>query len=172
MADPIVNAQANVFQHGIRGTGLTGVVLPIFSGENWHLYRMRVEGELVAAGLWSILSGQEGRPAAAGDQQREYDRGLGVCKAALLRSLSDSVLSLVASCATAVDMWAALERRYAADTQTRRDHLFEKLLSFSRMTQGTLADHVASFQLLVNQYEAAGGVAAAAMAESQKRAIF
>jgi len=50
-------------QHGIRGEGqLKNITLPPFSGENWFLYSMRVEGELTAAELWDVMSETEARP--------------------------------------------------------------------------------------------------------------
>jgi len=143
-------------QHGIRGqTELKNITLPMFSGDEWYLYALRVQGEFRAAGLWSVVGGAEARPAVAGDPQTEWDRKSDICRAALLRSLSNAQLVMVAAHEHAPAMWNALKNRYAVNTSTRRTQLFEQILNFARMQSGSLADHIAKYDVLNQEYQAA-----------------
>ncbi len=183
MAAPGVVAPILGAHHGIRGVeSVKNIALPPFDGENWFLYSMRVEGELEAADMWDVMNGSEARPAAAGDAQTIWDKKSRVCRAALLRSLTNDQLNLVSVHRLAPEMWQALQSCYAVETETKRDALFEQILQFAPMEQSeTMFNHVGKFQALNSQYASAVAAENAALGlpagtpaglrDNQKRSI-
>jgi len=177
MEDPPIIQPVARPQNGIRG-GNAGqeaqprsITLPEFDGVSWYLYAMRVEGELMTHNLWEVMSGALAQPALAGQAQQEWDRKSQLCRAALLKSLTNQQLALVARHRTAPEMWSALERRYSSDTVVKKDRLLEKILSFSKMKSGKIADHIASFEMLVEQYESLAVQAGLGLGQQQPQVL-
>lgn len=176
--DPAI-VPRGVDQHGIRAVlagAQVSIVLPALEEGSWYFYQRRVEGEFRAAGCWGIISGTERRPDNE-QELRDWTRRDELCMNAFMRSLSNDQLAVVVELRSAAEMWEALQRRYAVRSDLRRDALFNKLLLFPKMQSGSsLESHIAKFQLLVKQYESAGGPEVGAvrsqLSESMQRAIF
>jgi len=180
MADPrapLAPAGAGALElHGIRAgqSGLTGVVLPVFDGKNWYTYRIYVEAEMISAGLWSVLNGEERRRAEAGVEQREWDRKSWFCRTALLRSITSDVLPFVSEITTGPEMWHALQNTFASDSEIRRQVLFDSVNDFPKLQGNNMSSHIAKFDMAINQYVSAcvgAGVDAGYFGDIQKKSI-
>ena len=89
-------------QHGIGA-----LVLTTFRGENFFLFKARVQAELRTFGLWNVMSGVEERPAEEaenGAKAAAWDKKEEVCKSVLFRAVTDDVLLHIVDKQTSCEM--------------------------------------------------------------------
>jgi transposase InsO family protein len=143
-------------------------VIEKFNGENYHVWAARMQMELEGNGLWSLVSGQEGRPnVEAGDagsankqleRQLEFDQRALRAKQLIGRAVSDVILmSRGLQAKSAAESWKELQQHYAG-ASIAAQMFVEQRFAQARMREG---DDVATFihevNLLVAQLAACGG---------------
>ncbi|CAB3993668.1 gag-pol poly [Paramuricea clavata] len=127
-----------------------------FSGENFHLWKFKMQMVLEDKDLWGIVKGIEVEPTDEGTtetQRRQFQRRERKAFATICLSLGDEQLSLVRSATTAKDALSKLEGHYEVKS------LANKL--FLRKNMGvdeSMSEHINKMKELAGQLEAVGAL--------------
>nr|GLL17148.1 uncharacterized protein LOC113737402 [Ipomoea trifida] len=99
---------------------------PVFTGENYHAWSVKMETYLEAHGLWEMLEIDE-VPALPEDptiaQMREYreeKKKMNKAKTCIHSALTDEVFTKILTCKTAKQAWVLLKNEYEGNDRTKR----------------------------------------------------
>ena len=86
-----------------------------FKGENFHLWKFKMQMVLEEKDLWNIVKGDEVEPTDEGTtetQRRQFQKRERKALATICLSLGDEQMSLVRTATTAKEAWSKLESHY------------------------------------------------------------
>ncbi|KAF2676308.1 hypothetical protein K458DRAFT_257157, partial [Lentithecium fluviatile CBS 122367] len=97
------------------------------------------------AGLWPIVSKKKDRPAAAGDDQDQWDSDDNKAMVMLLSSVYNDLSLSVANCDTSPAAWEHLAGRFDRDTGNTLIMLFRSLTNLRYRDGDNLSRHLNDF---------------------------
>jgi len=144
-------------------------VMEKFDGVNYHVWSARMKLELAGCGVWSIVCGEETRPAvdAAGDaaaaakqleKQKEFDSRALRAQQLLGRAVSDEILmSRGLHSKPVTEAWKELHAVYASTSTTAQMFVKQRLTMLQMQEGDDLRKFLQELNLLVAQLVASGG---------------
>ena len=130
-----------------------------FDGQNFHLWKFKMQMVLEDKDLWSIVSGEEVEPSGQGatDAAREkFRKRTRKAMATICLSLSDSQLLLVRSAKSARDAWLKLESHYETKSLTNKLFLRKRYLTTMMLDSDRMIDHINNLRSLAEQLDSVG----------------
>ena len=130
-----------------------------FSGENFHLWKFKMQMVLEEKDLWGIVKGDEVEPTDEGTtdaQRRQFQRRERKALATICLSLGDEQLSLVRSAATAREAWSKLESQYEVKSLANKLFLRKKYFTMSMGVDESMSEHINKMKNLAGRLEAVG----------------
>ena len=130
-----------------------------FNGQNFHLWKFKIQMILEEKDLWKIVIGDEVEPNGEGTtdtQRRQYQRRERKAFATICLSLGDEQLSLVRSARTAKDAWAKLESHYEVKSLANKLFLRKKYFTTSMGPDDSMTEHLNKMKDIASQLEALG----------------
>ena len=126
-------------------------------GQNFHLWKFKMQMVLEDKDLWDIVSGEEVEPSGQGSTD---DAARGKCHqrsrtamATICLLLSDSQLLLVRSAKTAKDAWLKLESHYEKKSLANKLFLRRKYLTTMLLDGDRMIDHVNNVRSLAEHLD-------------------
>ncbi|MFO0359372.1 MAG: hypothetical protein ACK50N_02645, partial [Flavobacteriales bacterium] len=128
-----------------------------FSGDNFHLWKLKIQKIFERKELWKIVTCEEDITDDMDDNQRdEFFKRDGKALEILYFTLEDTQLSLIQNALTANEAWNLLTALYEAKSPAYQQSLRRKLLS-TRMEEGTeIARHIEKIATIAGQLESSG----------------
>ena len=102
-----------------------------FKGENFHLWKFKMQMVLEEKDLWNIVKGDEVEPTDEGTtetQRRQFQKRERKALATICLSLGDEQLSLVRTATTAKEAWLKLENHYEVKSLANKLFLRKSIL--------------------------------------------
>ena len=130
-----------------------------FKGENFHLWKFKMQMVLEEKDLWNICTGDEVEPTAEGTtetQRRQFQRRERKALATICLSLGDEQLSLVRAAKTAKEAWSKLESHYEVKSLANKLFLRKKYFTMSMGAGECMTEHINKMKELASQLEAVG----------------
>ncbi|XP_076902167.1 uncharacterized protein LOC143556814 [Bidens hawaiensis] len=137
----------------------SSLVIPIFKGEGYDLWQIRMKTILVAQDLWDLV--ETGYDAGEENQERLRLNRRKDAKAlsVIQQGVHDDVVSRIAAAATAKQAWVLLRNEYQGDDKVRMVRLQGLRREFEtiQMKDGeVVSDFLSKVMKLVNQQRAYG----------------
>jgi transposase InsO family protein len=132
-------------------------VLEKFDGENFHLWKFKMQLVLEEKDLWEIVTGSEEHPGNSDEKIKiAYERKERKALATICLNLKDSQLSHVRAASSAKEAWSKLEKLY--ETKSLANHLFLRRKFFNtRKEEGdTMITHINKVKTMAEQLDAIG----------------
>ena len=130
-----------------------------FKGENFHLWKFKMQMVLEEKDLWNIVKGDEVEPAEEGTtetQRRQFQKRERKALATICLSLGDEQLSLVRTATTAKQAWSKLESHYEVKSLANKLFLRKKYFTMSMAVDDSMSEHINKMKELASQLEAVG----------------
>ena len=130
-----------------------------FKGENFHLWKFKMQMVLEEKDLWNIVKGDEVEPAEEGTtetQRRQFQKRERKALATICLSLGDEQLSLVRTATTAKQAWSKLESHYEIKSLANKLFLRKKYFTMSMAVDDSMSEHINKMKELASQLEAVG----------------
>ena len=130
-----------------------------FKGENFHLWKFKMQMVLEEKDLWNIVKGDEVEPAEEGTtetQRRQFQKRERKALATICLSLGDEQLSLVRTATTAKEAWSKLESHYEVKSLANKLFLRKKYFTMSMGVDESMSEHINKMKELASQLEAVG----------------
>ena len=112
-----------------------------FNGENFHLWKFKMQMVLEDKDLWGIVSGDEVEPVEEGTtetQRRQFQRRARKALATICLYLGDEQLSFVQSAETAKEAWSKLENHYEVKSLANKLFLCKRYFTTSMADDETM----------------------------------
>ena len=143
------------------GNGEHGSLLRIekFKGENFHLWKFKMQMVLEEKDLWNIVKGDEVEPTDEGTtetQRRQFQKRERKALATVCLSLGDEQLSLVRTATTAKEAWSKLQSHYEVNSVANKLFLRKKYFTMSMGVDDSMSEHINKMKELAGQLEAVG----------------
>ena len=129
-----------------------------FKGENFHLWKFKMQMVLEEKDLWNIVKGDEVEPAKEGTtktQRRQFQKRERKALTTICLSLGDEQLSLVRTATTAKEAWSKLGSHYEVKSLANKLFLHKKDFTMS-MGFESMSEHINKMKELASQLEAVG----------------
>ena len=130
-----------------------------FMGENFHLWKFKMQMVLEERDLWGIVSGEEVEPTGDGTTQatvQKFRKRARKAFATICLSLGDEQLSLVRSSKTAKDAWDKLESHYQVKSLANKLFLRKKYFTATMAESDAMLEHINRMKSLAGQLESVG----------------
>ena len=130
-----------------------------FNGENFHLWKFKLQMILEDKDLWDIVKGVEVEPSVEDStetQRKQFQRRERKALATICLSLKDEQLSIVRSAKTAKEAWSKLEDHYEVKSLANKLFLRKKYFSATMGIDGSMTEHINKMKALASQLEALG----------------
>jgi len=128
-------------------------------GENFHLWKFKMQMVLEERELWGIVSGGEVEPTGEGIVQATIQKFLKRARkafATICFSLGDEQLSLVRSAKTAKEAWDKLENHYKVKSLANKLFLRRKHVTATMAESDAMLEHINRMKSLAGQLESVG----------------
>ena len=85
-------------------------VVDKFNGENFSLWKFKIEMTLAAKDLWDIVDGSEGPPPSTAEEKdkKEHERRCKRAFAVIVTNLADKELAHIKACKGPAEAWTTL----------------------------------------------------------------
>jgi len=116
-----------------------------FMGENFHLWKFKMQMVLEERELWGIVSGGEVEPTGDGIVQatiQKFRKRARKAFATICFSLGDEQLSLVRSAKTAKEAWDKLENHYKVKSLANKLFLRRKHVTATMAESDAMLEHI------------------------------
>ena len=130
-----------------------------FMGENFHLWKFKMQMVLEERDLWGIVSGDEVEPAGDGTTQatiQKFRKRARKAFATVCLSLGDEQLSLVRSAKTAKEAWDKLESHYQVKSLANKLFLRKRYFTATMAESDAMLEHINRMKSLAGQLESVG----------------
>ncbi len=127
-----------------------------FKGENFHLWKFKMQMVLEEKDLWNIVKGDEVEPAEEGTtetQRRQFQKRERKALATICLSLGDEQLSLVRTATTAKEAWSKLKSHYEVKSLANKLFLRKKYFTMSMGVDESMSEHINKMKELASQLE-------------------
>eukprot|EP00794_Sanderia_malayensis_P015603 gene15603-17175_t len=125
-----------------------------FEGNNFNLWKFKMQMVLEDKDLWTIVSGEEIGPSGQGTTeavQERFRKRARKSMATICLSLSDSELLLVRSATTAREAWLKLEGHYETKSLANTLFLRRRYLTTMMSDSDAMIDHINKLRSLAEQ---------------------
>ena len=134
----------------------TRITIAKFDGENFHLWKFKMQMMLKNKGLWDTVEGGNGGKAVGESEwKRKEERAL----ALIVLSLSDGQLMHVQNSSTAREAWDKLCNIHERKGLANKLYLRRKFLTAKMEEGGSMAGHINKIKMMAQQLEAIGAPA-------------
>ena len=141
--------------------------VPIFTGENYHIWSVKMKAFMKAYGLWRIVeNGQQEPPALSDDatlqQIKDHENTVakGFKAMTLIHSaLSEVMFTRIMVCESAKEAWDKLKEEFQGSDRTRRQQVLNLRREFEmlRMKETkSIKEYIDRITLIVNQIKILG----------------
>ena len=135
------------------GMSDTTRVIEKFDGDNFNLWKFKMQMVLEERDMWDIVSGQDVKP--------DHDHGAWIRKdkkaiATICLSLKDPQLIQVRGCSSANEVWSLLETLYESRDLSSRLFLRRKFVTIKMTAGSSILEHITKVKTLADKLAAIG----------------
>lgn len=133
-----------------------------FDGTNFQLWKYQLEIIFRAEGILEVINGTSARPAAAGNDQTQWDDRNTKAMLIISTAMEYNQLQVVMSCNNSADMWSRLKTIHEQRSAVNKITLKQKFFNYKMSPTDTIAQHISQIesmaQALVDIGEQVGDV--------------